>query len=54
MCLDCRGGAKTAGTAVILWPSHGGDNQKWEVIYVEADNKIAELTKKTNKDVVSL
>jgi len=31
MCLDAADGAGNNGDAIILWPCHGGPNQKWEL-----------------------
>ena len=30
-CLDVAGGNPAAGTPIILWPCHGGPNQRWTV-----------------------
>ena len=31
-CLDAAGGSSADGTPVILWPCHGGSNQRWKVL----------------------
>jgi Ricin-type beta-trefoil lectin domain len=30
-CLDVAGGNPIDGTPIILWPCHGGQNQRWEI-----------------------
>jgi hypothetical protein len=31
-CLDAAGGSSANGTRIILWPCHGGANQRWKVM----------------------
>lgn len=31
-CLDVEGGSSVDGTRVVLWPCHGGSNQRWKVL----------------------
>lgn len=35
--VDMAGGSSAQGTRVILYPAHGGANQKWEVVPVRGD-----------------
>jgi hypothetical protein len=46
--LDVSGGKDAEGQAVITWKEHNGNNQKWNVVYLDEDK--GDQTKGLNKD----